>query len=134
MNSRLARMLVRLYPQAWRERYGTEFEAVLESGRGDFQTFANVVWSALGERLFPSMVAPDTRPTLFQSWCARAPWAIFGIAPLVLLVAAYFVACFILWSGWRIFLPEMETPFAARLYGLSIVYFAAGRWLYFTRR
>jgi hypothetical protein len=131
MNPRLARMLVRLYPRAWRERYGTEFEAVLERGRGDFQTFANVVRSALGERLFPTVPDSNTGPTLFQSWCARAPWAMFGIAPLVLLVAAYFVACFILWSGWRFFLPGMETPFAVRLHGVSILYFGVGRWLYF---
>lgn len=131
MNPRLARLLVRLYPRAWRERYSTEFKAVLESGRGDFQTFANVIWSALGERLFPTVPDSNTGPTLFQSWCARAPWAMFGIGPLVLLVAAYFVACFILWSGWRIFLPDTETPFGAQLHGLSIVYFAAGRWLYF---
>src|SRR5579872_3635721 len=45
----------------------------------------------------------------FQSWCVRAPWAIFGLAPLFLLAWAYFVACLILWSGWKIFLPETVT-------------------------
>src|ERR1700730_16744198 len=27
----------------------------------------------------------------FQSWCARAPWATFGLAPLFLLAGAYAV-------------------------------------------
>src|SRR6476661_1814466 len=28
-----------------------------------------------------------------QSWCVRAPWAMFGLAPLFLLAAAYLLAC-----------------------------------------
>lgn len=36
---RLARQLARLYPQPWRERYGREFEALLED--------ANLTWSDL---------------------------------------------------------------------------------------
>src|SRR5438093_12523785 len=31
----------------------------------------------------------------FQSWCVRAPWAMFGLAPLCLLAGAYFVACLV---------------------------------------
>ena len=50
----------------------------------------------------------------FQSWCARAPWAMFGLAPLFLLAGAYFVACLYLWSGWKIFLPGADTPFGVR--------------------
>src|ERR1700738_559299 len=34
----------------------------------------------------------------FQSWCVRAPWAMFGFAPLLALAGAYFVALLILWS------------------------------------
>jgi hypothetical protein len=66
-----------------------------------------------------------------QSWSARAPWAMFGLAPVVFLASAYFVALFILWSGWRMFLPWSETPFI-KSYGVSVLYFAVGRWLYFT--
>src|ERR1700748_2631992 len=32
----------------------------------------------------------------FQAWCARAPWAIFGLAPL-LLAGIWFVSLLILW-------------------------------------
>ncbi len=61
-----------------------------------------------------------------QSWCVRAPWAAFGFAPLLLLAAAWFVALFLLWSGWRIFLPGADTPFV-RIDGLAIFYFGLGR-------
>jgi hypothetical protein len=67
----------------------------------------------------------------FQSWCIRAPWAMFGIAPLFALAGAYFVACLILWSGWKIFLPGTDTPFV-RLDGPAIFYFGVGRLLYYT--
>jgi hypothetical protein len=66
----------------------------------------------------------------FQSWCVRAPWAVFGLAPISLLAAAYLVACIILWSGWKIFLPGTETPFVP-VNGLAVLYFGAGRLLYF---
>jgi hypothetical protein len=71
-----------------------------------------------------------------QSWSVRAPWAAFGLAPLCVLSLAYFVACFILWSGWRIFLPEAETPFgihqAVPIYALENIYFQTGRMIYFS--
>ena len=54
MHVRLARLLMRLYPRAWRERYGAEFEELLQNGRGDLRTAANVVRSALCERVFPT--------------------------------------------------------------------------------
>lgn len=66
----------------------------------------------------------------FQSWCVRAPWAVFGIVPLCFLAGAYFVACLILWSGWKIFLPGTDTPFV-RLDGPAILYFGVGRLLYY---
>jgi hypothetical protein len=66
----------------------------------------------------------------FQSWCVRAPWAIFGLAPLSLLAGAYFFACLVLWSGWKIFLPETNTPFV-RIHGLAIFYFGVGRLVYY---
>ncbi|HVJ06879.1 MAG TPA: hypothetical protein VM554_00695 [Acidisarcina sp.] len=65
-----------------------------------------------------------------QSWSARAPWAMFGLAPLLLLAAAWLVACSILWSGWKIFLPGSATPFI-RTDGFSVFYFGVGRLLYF---
>jgi hypothetical protein len=65
-----------------------------------------------------------------QSWSVRAPWAMFVLAPLFVLAGAYFVACFILWSGWKMFLPGTDTPFV-RVDGPAIFYFGVGRSLYY---
>jgi hypothetical protein len=70
-----------------------------------------------------------------HSWFARVPWAMFSFTPLVLLTQAYLFACFILWSGWQIFLPGADTPFgrsSAPIYGFENVYFQTGRMIYFT--
>jgi hypothetical protein len=71
-----------------------------------------------------------THKPQFQSWCARAPWAVFGLGPVLLAAAAYSTAGFILWSGWNVFLPQADTPFI-RAHGLATYYFAVGRTLYF---
>lgn len=51
MTPRLARWLVRLYPRDWRERYGDEFEALLQDGPGGLCALVNVLCSALRERV-----------------------------------------------------------------------------------
>jgi hypothetical protein len=67
-----------------------------------------------------------------QSWSVRAPWATFGLAPIIFLAGAWFVALFILWSGWTIFLPGADTPFGGHhLYRFANLYFQADRALYF---
>ena len=59
----------------------------------------------------------------------------FSVAPLLFLAGAYFVACFILWSGWKIFLPGADTLFGVRvggpIYGIENIYFQTGRMIYF---
>jgi hypothetical protein len=47
--------LVRLYPRDWRERYGEEFEALLQDSRCGFRALVNVTWSALRERAVTPM-------------------------------------------------------------------------------
>ena len=140
MNPRLAHLLMRLYPRHWRERYGAEFEGLLQARPGDLRTSVNVVWSALRERIRPAP-ALDSKlnrdqnfPSQFQICCMRAPWLFFGLAPLVLLTGAYFLACFYLWSGWKIFLPGADTPFGVRtgpIHGLRNVYFQVGKFYYY---
>jgi hypothetical protein len=73
-----------------------------------------------------------TERSEFQSWCVRAPWAMFGLAPLSFLAGTYFVAYLILWSGWKIFLRGADTPFGVPVDGLANFYFGAGRLLYYT--
>ncbi|HZR64080.1 MAG TPA: hypothetical protein VFA85_02975 [Terriglobales bacterium] len=71
----------------------------------------------------------------FRSWCARAPWAMFSVTPLVFLLAAYLVSALILWSGWLMFIPAADTPFGQtppRISSLGNIYFQIGRMIYFT--
>ena len=70
----------------------------------------------------------------FQSWCVRAPWAMFGLAPLFVLAGAWFVALLILWSGWQMFLPGADTPFVpvgGPIYGFANLYFQLDRAFFF---
>ncbi len=67
----------------------------------------------------------------FQSWCARAPWAMFSLAPAMVLAAAWALALFILWCGWHIFLPGAATPLGTRVYGFANLYFQFGKAIYF---
>lgn len=69
--------------------------------------------------------------TRLRSWTSRLPWAIFTLAPLGLLAIVYFIACFLLWSGWQIFLPQNTTPFVRLHDFFPILYFGVGRTLYF---
>ena len=66
----------------------------------------------------------------WENWGKRAPWALFGVAPVVMLATAYCVALLILWTGWRMFLPAEKTPFVP-IDGWAIAYFGIGRLLYF---
>ncbi|MDP9158633.1 MAG: hypothetical protein M3O09_00175 [Acidobacteriota bacterium] len=130
MNPRLAQLLVRLYPRPWRERYGPEFEALLQTDHFGLSEAANVVWSALCERVFPTPGLKIEQGRL-QSWCVRMPWAMFGLAPLIVLAGAWLVALLILWSGWKIFLPGADTPFVPTGDMREFFYFSIGRSLYF---
>lgn len=131
MNARLARVLVRLYPRGWRRRYGAEFEAMLEDAPGGIGTMIDVMGSALGERVLPTtggeMVLGTSR---IERLSLRAPWAMFWLAPVGLLAAAYGVALLLLSSGWRMFLPYERTPFV-RVDGWGVAYFGVARFLYF---
>jgi hypothetical protein len=53
------------------------------------------------------------------------------LGPLGLLAGAWFIALFILWTGWQIFLPQASTPFVGLIDGWAILYFGMGRLLYF---
>jgi hypothetical protein len=134
MNQKLARLLTHLYPCSWRERYGAEFEELLETGRGGFRTVANVAWAGLRERIFPIRGLTPNRDTgsgRFHYFCARAPWAIFSLTPVFLLAGCYIATCLILWIGWIIFLPGSDTPFGGGpQHGLANLYFQFGKYFY----
>jgi hypothetical protein len=54
MNRVVARLLTRMYSRAWQERYNEEFEVLLQDGRVGLHTSANVLCSALRERILPT--------------------------------------------------------------------------------
>jgi len=84
MNPRFARLLVRLYPRPWRDRYGAEFGALLETRGGGLRTLArtaaNVVWWALGERIFPTVGGIMNQPTLSFGAIVKMPSAFVPMA------------------------------------------------------
>ncbi len=134
MNPTLARFLTRLYPPAWRKRYGAEFRALLETERLGFGTPFEVAWSALAERIDPTKKVakkPCLVAYLSRPWWGQAQSAVFCLAPVPMLACAYTIACFILWAGWRMFLPGLNSPFGARTHGFANLYFQAGKYYYF---
>lgn len=74
------------------------------------------------------------RQRQLRSWACRAPWLTFGAGSLAALGAAYFIACLLLWCGWRLFMPAAETPFGYGLpatHALAKIYFVADKsWYY----
>ena len=80
MNRSLAHLLVRLYPRSWRERYGTEFETFLETGGGGLGALADIVWSALHERVFPTRGRDVDRPNRSFRTVMKQPSAFLPLA------------------------------------------------------
>lgn len=80
MNRVVAHLLARLYPRAWRERYGVEFEALLQNGRGDLRTSTNVLWSALGEHIVPTRGGNMDQPANSFGAIIKRPSAFLPLA------------------------------------------------------
>lgn len=92
MNPTLARLLTRLYPPAWRERFGEEFEAMLELGPGDLGTLVDSVGSAVREHIFPTQGGnmdrdPNSFGAMMRRPSAYLPVAMSLTSLTVLLVA-----------------------------------------------
>ena len=80
MNPTLARLLTRLYPRRWRERYGEEFEAHLEAGPNNLRMSADIIWSALCEHIVPTQGGNmDQHPTSFGT-LVKQPTAFLPMA------------------------------------------------------
>jgi hypothetical protein len=93
MTPRLARWLVGLYPREWQERYGEEFEALLQESGGGTRALANVLWSALCERVSTSLTLgvimnpyPNSVLSLSRKPSAFVPMAMSLIALAVVLL------------------------------------------------
>jgi hypothetical protein len=79
MNPRLVRLLTRLYPRRWRERYGEEFEVLLLDDRRSLRALVNVVRSAMREHIFPTGGQMNPHPNSFAA-IIRKPSAILSMA------------------------------------------------------
>jgi hypothetical protein len=92
MNPKLARVITLLYPPAWRERYGQEFEAMLELGPGDFGTLADSIGAAVREHIFPTRGGnmerdPNSFATMMRRPSAYLPVAMSLLSLTVVLAA-----------------------------------------------
>ena len=57
------RWLLRLYPAAWRERYGEEFGAVLASQRASVGLVVDVIGGTIDAHLYPQIRQSEARQT-----------------------------------------------------------------------
>ena len=92
MNAKLARLVTRLYPPAWRARYGEEFEAMLELGPGDLRTFIDSIASAVREHIVPTRGGtmdqdPNSFGTMMKHPSAFLPVAMSLTSLTVMLIA-----------------------------------------------
>jgi hypothetical protein len=130
MNPVLARLLTRLYPRSWRERYGEEFEAHLETGPDNFRTLANIVWVALLERIFPTQEGTMKQPVPALEDIIEQPSA---VAPIGMsLIALAVVLSSLIPSG---VVHQGDEGWEAHIWQLlmagqlPIVFFFAIKWL-----
>ena len=83
MRPTVARFLIRLYPPAWRERFGDEFEALLlDGGKGlwaDIAAAANVALQAIHEHIVPTQGGKMSRDPLSFGAVLRHPSALIPI-------------------------------------------------------
>jgi len=124
------RLLVRLYPRRWRERYGEEFEALLLDRDDGLREPINVAWSALTEHILPTYGGTMNQPVRTFGVVVRQPSAFFPIA--MSLVALAIVLGHIALFGVA---HEADEGAAAHLWQLlmagqvPILAFFAIRWL-----
>lgn len=78
MRRSTVKFLIRCYPRAWRDRYGDEFAALLESEGSGGRSVADVLWAALSERVRPRWTA-NRDPRSFGA-VVRHPSALAPIA------------------------------------------------------
>jgi hypothetical protein len=136
MNPALARLLTSLYPPAWRDRYGTEFEAFLQTGQGGLRTSLNVVCAALREHIVPTRRGNmDPNPNSFRA-VLKQPSAFL---PLAMSLAAIGVICaatiYGILHGARGIIRQPDEGTAAHLWQLlmagqlPVLLFFAIKWL-----
>jgi hypothetical protein len=85
-------MITRLYPPRWRQRYGEEFEAMLELGPGDLGTLLDSAGSAVREHIFPTRGGSMERDPNSFGAVMRRPSAFIPVAMSLACLAMMLVA------------------------------------------
>lgn len=74
---RLIKLAAKLYPGPWRERYGMEFDALLDQAPCAWRAFWNVLWGAvrmnLSEKLAPGQYPLTALAITFSFWLLQRP-------------------------------------------------------------
>lgn len=120
---RLARILVRLYPSAWRREFGVEFTDLLERSPLDVPRVVNVLLGAAGERavqLIRRMTGGNTMNNgAFEARYDGLAW----ILSLVLVVVLLTIPLLMLGSGW---MAGVTAAISVAVVGLSYAYSPRG--------
>ena len=91
MNRILAHLLTRLYPRRWRERYGAEFQALLEmndnSAFSTVRAAVNVMGAALRERILPTRGRTMDQPSRSFGSMLKQPSAFLPMSMSLLALA-----------------------------------------------
>lgn len=120
---RAAALLVRLYPAAWRARYGTELEALIveaSGGRVPWRTHADVARAALGERLRSAGFAAERPPAerlRSGTLAVLCAWALFVLAGLAVQKFS---------EHWEASLPEASRTLPTVAFAVLVAAAAAG--------
>ncbi|HEY8178642.1 MAG TPA: hypothetical protein VIH19_08625 [Candidatus Limnocylindria bacterium] len=97
------RLLAGLYPPAWRERYGAEFETLLEDHPPSGMQVIDIIWGALDAHLFPQ--APEGRIVMFTRISGVASIGV-GLALLI---------------GFMGFIPDVNRYTVPTVYVLAVI-------------
>src|SRR4051794_34814331 len=84
--------LIRLYPRRWRDRYGEEYEALLESIPPSLRSLADVVRGAVIPHGRPSPSGGPDMPAYSRPQAVASAIALLAILPALLFLAAAFAA------------------------------------------
>ncbi|HTH53182.1 MAG TPA: hypothetical protein VL495_04465 [Edaphobacter sp.] len=76
----LVRLLLRLYPAHWKQRYGSEFSDLLQSEEVRLSTLTDVIRSAISEHLSPTVGATMNRQIDSFGVLVKRPSALLPLA------------------------------------------------------
>ena len=135
MKQRIARMVTRIYPRAWRERYEEEFTNFLEEESSELRTIINVVRAAMWERIFPTVGGRMEQNAYSFGSMLRKPTAFLPLAMSLGALATVAIAAIVAAQHGGHLGGEKDEGSAAHMWQLlmtvqiPIVLWFAAKWL-----